>query len=79
MDGSRPFYVEKDKCHMISLSGLVVKNQSANAGAIGLTPGSGRSPEKEMETHSSILPGKSHEQRRLVGYSPWGPKESDMT
>ena len=26
-----------------------------------------------------FLPGKSHGQRSLVGYSPWGPKESDMT
>ena len=26
-----------------------------------------------------LLPGKSHGQRRLVGYSPWGCKESDMT
>ena len=25
------------------------------------------------------LPGKSHGQRSLVGYSPWGRKESDMT
>ena len=35
--------------------------------------------EKEMTTHSSILPGKSHGQRSLVGYSPWGHKESDTT
>ena len=35
--------------------------------------------EKEMATHSSILPGKPHRQRSLVGYSPWGPKESDTT
>ena len=28
--------------------------------------------EKEMATRSSILPGKSHGQRSLVGYSPWG-------
>ena len=35
--------------------------------------------EKEMATHSSILPGKSHEWRSLVGYSPWGRKESDTT
>ena len=35
--------------------------------------------EKEMATHSSILPGKSHGQRSLAGYSPWGLKESDMT
>ena len=26
-----------------------------------------------------LLPGKSHGPRRLVGYSPWGCKESDMT
>ena len=32
-----------------------------------------------MVTHSSILPGKFHGQRSLVGYSPWGQKESDTT
>jgi len=26
-----------------------------------------------------LLPGKSHGWRSLIGYSPWGPKESDMT
>ena len=32
-----------------------------------------------MATHSSILTWKFHRQRRrLVGYSPWGHKESDM-
>jgi len=25
------------------------------------------------------LPGKSHGQRSMVGYSPWGRKESDTT
>ena len=37
--------------------------------------------EKEMATHSSILalPGESHGRRSLVGYSPWGHKESDRT
>ena len=30
--------------------------------------------EKEMATHSIFLPGKSHGQRSLVGYSPWGLK-----
>ena len=28
--------------------------------------------EKEMATHSSTLPGKSHGWRSLVGCSPWG-------
>ena len=32
-----------------------------------------------MATHSSILSRKSHGQRSLVGYSPWGNKESDVT
>ena len=35
--------------------------------------------EKEMATHPSILSGKSHGQRSLVGYNPWHLKESDLT
>ena len=34
--------------------------------------------EKEMGTHSSILAWKSHGWRTLVGYSPWGSKESNL-
>ena len=30
--------------------------------------------ERGMATHSIFLPGKSHGQRNLVGYSPWGHK-----
>ena len=32
-----------------------------------------------MATHSVCVPGESHGQRSLAGYSPWGCKESDMT
>ena len=35
--------------------------------------------EKEMATHSIFLPGKSHGQKNLAGYSPWVRKESYMT
>ena len=35
--------------------------------------------EKGMATHFSILTWKSHGWRSLVGYSPWGHKESDVT
>ena len=35
--------------------------------------------EKKMATYSSILAGKFHGQRSLMGYSPWGRKESDVT
>ena len=38
--------------------GSMVKNLPANAGDTGLIPGSGRSPEKEMATYSSILAWK---------------------
>ena len=30
--------------------------------------------EKEMATTSVVLPGKSHGQSSLMGYSSWGPK-----
>ena len=26
-----------------------------------------------------LLPGESHAQKRVVGYNPWGRKQSDMT
>ena len=39
--------------------------------------------EEGMATHSSIIawriPMENSLQRRLMGYSPWGHKESDMT
>ena len=35
--------------------------------------------EKEMATHSALLPRKSHGWRSLVGCSPWGREESDTT
>ena len=34
---------------------------------------------KECLTTPVFLPGESHGQKRLVGYSPWGHKKSDMT
>ena len=35
--------------------------------------------EKEMATQPVFLPEKSHGQKSLVGYRPWGRKESDTT
>ena len=36
---------------------------------------------RRTQWHSTpvLLPGKSHGQRSLVGYSPWGHTESDTT
>ena len=33
--------------------------------------------EDEMAPTPVFLPGKSHGQKSLLGYSPWGRKESD--
>ena len=35
--------------------------------------------EYKMAIHPVFLPGKANGQRSLVGYSPWGLKESDTT
>ena len=35
--------------------------------------------EKEMATHSSVLPGESQGRRSLVGCRLWGRTESDTT
>ena len=58
------------------------KDLPANAGDVGVTGWSlgGEDPlEKEMVTHSSIPAWEIHEQRSLVGNSPWGRKESGTT
>ena len=76
-----------------SLVAQAVKKKSAcNAENLGLIPRLGRSLGEGNGTHSSILawrrkwqptpvflPGEFHGQRSLVGYSPWGHKESDRT
>ena len=56
------------------------KNSACNAGDLGLIPGSGKFPwRREWLPALVLLPGEFHGQRSLVGNSPWGPKESDMT
>ena len=64
--------------------GSVGKESSCNAGDKGSILGSGRSPgilamPRKWQPNPVFLPGKFHGQRSLVGYCPWGPKESDMT
>ena len=46
----------------------------------GFDPWVGKSPwRRKWQPTPVFLPGESHGQRNLVGYSPWGCKESDMT
>ena len=71
-------YIEKG-----SKAVLVVKNPLVNAGDIidsGLNPGSEVIPwRRKRQPTPVMLPGKSHGQGNLVGYSPWGLKELDTT
>ena len=59
----------------------MVKNPPVNAGNtrdMGSIPGWGRSV-GVGKGDPVFLPGKSHGQRSLVGYSPWGCREPDTT
>ena len=60
----------------------MIKNPPANAEDIrdsGSIPGLGRSHRKAWKPTPALLPGESHGQRSLVGYSPWDLKEADTT
>jgi len=63
--------VRRNKASQVA---LVVKNLPANAGDNrdgGLIPVSGRSPGGGYGNPTPVfLPGESHEQRSLVGYTP---------
>ena len=60
--------------------GSVVKNPPANAGDSGFSLRVGKIPwRRKWQPTPVFLPRKSHGQRSLAGYSPWGCKESDMT
>ena len=47
----------------------MVKNALANAGDVGMIPGSGRSPGEGMATHSVILAWRISRTEEAAGYS----------
>ena len=56
--------------------GSVSKESACNVEDLSSVPGSGRSPwRKKRQPTPVFLLGKSHGQRSLVGYRPWGHKE----
>ena len=55
------------------------KASAYNAGDPGSIPELGRSQRRKWQPTPVFLPGESHGQWNLVGYSPWGHKESDTT
>ena len=52
---------------------------AGDTGDVGSIPRSGRPPGEGRTTHSSILAEKSHGQRSLAVYNPWGHKKSYVT
>ena len=58
--------------------GSDIKESAYNAGDRDLIPGLGRSLGEGRLTTPVFLPGEFHGQWSLVGYSPWGCKESNM-
>ena len=52
---------------------------AGETGDAGLLLGSGRSPGGGNRNPLQYSPGKFHGERSLVGSSPWGCKELDMT
>ena len=56
------------------------QESTCNVGNLGLIPRSGRSPwRRKWQPTPVFLPGESHGQRSLAGYSPWGHKELGTT
>ena len=56
------------------------KESVCKAGDLGLFPGSRKILwRREWQPTLVLLPGESHGQWSLAGYSPWGHKKSDMT
>ena len=59
---------------------LAVKNLLANAGDIRDTGSIRKMPwRRKWQPTPVFLPRESHGQWSLVGYNPWGHKESDTT
>ena len=80
MNSYRPF----DNAHSNTLQGFLGgfdgKASVCNAGDQGSILGWGKIPwRRKWQPTPAFLPGKSHGQGSLVGYSPWSCKESDTT
>ena len=71
--------IEKCMLYEASLMAQKVKNLPTMPETPVLFLGHEDPLEKEVATTPVLLPGESHGRRSLVGYSPWGHKESDMT
>ena len=66
--------------HITQLPWWLSKNPLSQCGRDSFDPWVGRIPwRRKWQPTPVVLPGKSHWQSSLVGYSPWGHRESDTT
>ena len=78
------FFIGQYKTFRASQVTLVVKTPLVTAGDVRerprFHPWVGKIPwRRTWQPTPAFLPGESHGQRSLAGYSPWGHKESDTT
>ena len=74
------FLIMKVACLVGFLGGSVVEKPPAQAGDVGLIPGVTMTPRRRKWQPTPVFSlGKSHGQRSLVGCSPWGHKDLDVT
>ena len=75
-----PFLASVPVSSFFKFGGSDGQASACYVGDPGSIPGLGRFPRRRKWQPTPVpLPGKSHGQRSLVGYSPWGHKESDAT
>ena len=77
-----PTWEQKHKALRASLVAQMAKNLPATEGDTGgrFDPWVGKITWRRVWQPTPVfLPGKSHGQRSLVGYSPWAHTDSDMT
>ena len=67
------------KSNMLTCWGLSGKEATCQLRRHGFDPWVRKIPWRKQQPTPVSLPGKSHEQRSLMGYSLWGGKGSDTT
>ena len=73
-------FCQRPFLHLISMVAQTVKASAYNVGDPDSLRWVRKIPwRRKWQPTPVLLTGKSHEWRSLVGYSPWGRKESDTT
>ena len=69
----------KEESEKVGLKLNIQKMKIMASGSIISWEIDGETQRRQWQPTQALLPGKSHGRRSLVGCSPWGRKESDMT